>query len=397
MSAILARLLSDLDIAVLERTPDGKFTRLSDVPAWLQHLWPNLENNVTGLEPGGVFYFLEDFLDRNASFWETPTDQRKSSGIWTETASDGTEQLLEALVIYIEDHPLLLLRIPYQQQVWPIYQQAREQRLEYEQLIDEINKREVLLHCIVHDLSNPLAGIKGSLNLLQSEDMVESDGNELLRIGLSQATKMQSLIRSILSTFANEVKPLVPTLIGTDIAPDMSTCAHDVVQSLTATASLKGISLKVAEEGGLEESNTRETNTRETNTRETNGVFKVIGEAERLERVLYNLIANAIRYSKEGQTIGVHVKDAGAFIETSVEDEGTGVPEDLIDGLFDRFSQGNGNTGQVGLGLYFCKITIEGWGGSIGYSPGKSGGACFWFRLPKPVTHSNTTQAVEHS
>jgi len=38
----------------------------------------------------------------------------------------------------------------------------------------------------------------------------------------------------------------------------------------------------------------------------------------------------------------------------------------------------------VGLGLYFCRITIEGWGGAIGYHPSPLGGACFWFRLPKP-------------
>ncbi|MFK7849325.1 MAG: sensor histidine kinase [Rhodothermales bacterium] len=397
MSAILARLLSDLDIAVLERTEDGTFTLLSDVPAWLQNLWPNLKNSVTGLNPGNVFYFLEDFLSRNASFWVTPSQERKSSGVWTEAAPDGDEQLLEALAIYIEDHPLLLLRIPYQQEVWPIYQQAREQRLEYEQLIDEINKREVLLHCIVHDLSNPLAGIKGSLNLLQSEEMVESDGNELLRIGLRQANKMQGLIRSILSTFANEVKPLVPTLIGADIAPDVNVCAHEVVQSLTATASLKGIRLGVTSEAAQEKTERGKTDGEKVNGAHPNSVYKVIGEAERLERVLYNLIANAIRYSTDGQNIRVSVKDAGNYIETSVEDEGTGVPEDLIDGLFDRFSQGNGNTGQVGLGLYFCKITIEGWGGSIGYSPSKSGGACFWFRLPKPVTHSDATQVAEHS
>ena len=378
MSAILARLLSDLDIAVLERSGDGSFTLLSESPGWLDVLWPNLNKNDAGLKPGDVFYFLDDFLTRNAAYWQAPTDQRKSSGVWVETRPDGDDQLLEAMALYIEGHPLLLLRIPSHQETWPIYQQAREQRLEYEQLIDEINKREILLHCIVHDLSNPLAGIKGSLNLLQSEEMVESDGSELLKIGLKQADKMQNLIRSILSTFANEVKPLVPTLIGNDIAPDIHKCTREVVQSLSATAGLRGITLRVLDH-------------------EKQTPLKVTGETERLERVLYNLLANAIRHSAEGQTILVNIEEDGDFIHTSVEDEGAGVPDALVDGLFDRFVQGGDHTGQVGLGLYFCKITIEGWGGSIGYTPGKTGGACFWFRLPRPVKHMDSTQTMQHS
>jgi len=61
-----------------------------------------------------------------------------------------------------------------------------------------------------------------------------------------------------------------------------------------------------------------------------------------------------------------------------------GVPKDKVYRLFRKFAQGSGKTGQVGLGLYFCRITIEGWGGAIGYHPSPLGGACFWFRLPKP-------------
>lgn len=385
MSSILARLISDLDIAVLERCNDGTFTLLSNVPHWLQEMWPSLTDEASQLNPGEVFYFLEDFLERNAQFWEQPTSERKSSGVWTETTPAGTNQLLEALAIYIEERPLLLIRIPYHQEIWPIYQQAREQRLEYEQLIDEINKREVLLHCIVHDLSNPLAGIKGSLNLLKSEEMVESEGDELLKIGLKQANKMQNLIRSILTTFANEVKPLVPTLIGVDIAPNMNTVAREVVQSLSATAELRNIHLTLQEGVIADIDEPREL------------AFKVVGETERLERVLYNLLANAIRHSKAGQQIKVGIEDKGGFIQTTVEDQGAGVPEELVESLFDRFSQGDSNTGQVGLGLYFCKITIEGWGGEIGYKTSDSGGACFWFRLPKPVSHSNQQAPVEQS
>jgi hypothetical protein len=48
-----------------------------------------------------------------------------------------------------------------------------------------------------------------------------------------------------------------------------------------------------------------------------------------------------------------------------------------------KFSQGKDKSGKAGLGLYFCKITLERWGGSIGYLPRPEGGSRFWFRLPR--------------
>ena len=246
MSAILSQLLSDLDIAVLERKKDGTFTLISSPPAWLLNLWPELGDTRDAAATGRRLLFPRrfPFAQRHVlgqSSERTPLLKRLDR-IYTQ---DGSEQMLEALALFVDGHPLLMLRVPYQQKIWPIYQQAREQRLEYEQLIDEINKREVLLHCIVHDLSNPLAGIKGSLKLLQTEELVQDDGSELLRIGLRQAAKMQNLIGSILSTFANEVKPIVPTLIGADIAPDIYQSTREVVQSLAATAALKGVTLNI--------------------------------------------------------------------------------------------------------------------------------------------------------
>ena len=372
MSSILARLVSDLNIAVLERTPQGSFSMLSEMPEWLSILVPEITPQHEELFLEDIFLFLEDFLGRHASFWDHPTGEQITSGVWTEVLPDGTEQLLQATALFVQDRPLLLLKVPFHQEAWPIYQHAREQRLENEQLVEEINKREVLLHCIVHDLSNPLSGIKGSLDLLLAEELVEpEDGNELVQLGIRQATKMQKLIRSILSTFANEVKPLVPTLIGEDIAPDLNASMHEVAASLSATAALRGVQVVVT-------------------SGKSSAPIKVVGESERLERVLFNLVANAIRHTPHGRQITLSIREDGKYIEASVEDEGPGVPQHLVEHLFDRFSQGNDNVGQAGLGLYFCRITVENWGGMIGYRPASSGGACFWFRLPRPVKNLPT-------
>ena len=70
----------------------------------------------------------------------------------------------------------------------------------------------------------------------------------------------------------------------------------------------------------------------------------------------------------------IRLADEGNAIRFSIEDAGQGVPESEVYRLFRKFAQGSGKTGQVGLGLYFCRITIEGWGGAIGYKPSPLGG-----------------------
>ena len=64
-----------------------------------------------------------------------------------------------------------------------------------------------------------------------------------------------------------------------------------------------------------------------------------------------------------------------------VENEGDEVPDELRDSLFDRFVSGAGG-GTSGLGLYYCRITVERWDGSIHYEPLEGGGAVFVFKLP---------------
>lgn len=71
-------------------------------------------------------------------------------------------------------------------------------------------------------------------------------------------------------------------------------------------------------------------------------------------------------------------------IVLSVMDRGAGVSPEMADNLFKKFSQGKKKAGKVGLGLYFCRITVERWGGKIGYSPRPNGGSQFWARLLKP-------------
>jgi signal transduction histidine kinase len=113
--------------------------------------------------------------------------------------------------------------------------------------------------------------------------------------------------------------------------------------------------------------------------------WKVVGENSRLERILNNLVENAFRHSPANSTVTIGIKEDGEEILITVEDEGTGVSPELSQHLFQKFYQGKDQPGKAGLGLYFCRITVEAWGGTIGYSPRSKKGSEFWFRLPKMI------------
>jgi signal transduction histidine kinase len=359
-ASLLARLLASLGVAVLKRDAAGTFTLLGEPPPWLPRLWPDAARRHTGLRPGDTFLFLAYFLDAAEAVWAAGRGAQQASGPWTEVDPAGKEWPLEAVALCVDGTPLLLLQSPKidHETYREVLQASREQGLAVHQLQKEIDRREVLLHCIVHDLSNPLAGLKGSLRLLHTDDAADDDARALLAIGLRQVEKMQALIRELLGTFTEQAAQP-----RRDPAPDVAACAHEVTAALGAAATLASVTLHVEFGAG--------------------DTWRVVGEASKLERVLFNLIENALRHAPASTTVVVRLWQEDPFVYCSVTDAGPGVEPALVDRIFDKFAQ-DSSSGQAGLGLYFCRITVAGWGGQIGYTPAESGGACFWFRLPKP-------------
>lgn len=116
----------------------------------------------------------------------------------------------------------------------------------------------------------------------------------------------------------------------------------------------------------------------------------VSGHDSRLVQVFDNLIENALSFSPPGSTVTIQCRRRGAMIETSVEDDGPGIPDHALERVFERFytdrpEQGFGQ--HSGLGLAISRQIIEAHGGTIraGNRPGKdgsSGGARFTVALP---------------
>jgi signal transduction histidine kinase len=117
---------------------------------------------------------------------------------------------------------------------------------------------------------------------------------------------------------------------------------------------------------------------------------KVIAcDPENIERVMLNLISNAIKFSNEGKEIFVKIQEKGEFLEISVKDYGIGIQESYIDLIFDRFKQVNKSLSRsaegTGIGLNLTKCIIELHGGDIFVNSEIGIGSEFTFTLPSKI------------
>ena len=118
-------------------------------------------------------------------------------------------------------------------------------------------------------------------------------------------------------------------------------------------------------------------------------------DTQNIERIVLNLISNAIKFSNEGNEIFVDVKDKNEFVEISVKDNGIGIEKKNLDMIFDRFKQVDTslsrNVEGTGIGLSLVKSIAELHGGSIHVKSEVGEGSKFTVMLPaKNVSHENT-------
>ncbi|MFT5873936.1 MAG: signal transduction histidine kinase [Clostridium sp.] len=109
-------------------------------------------------------------------------------------------------------------------------------------------------------------------------------------------------------------------------------------------------------------------------------------DLENIDRIVLNLISNAIKFSDKGDEIFVDIKDKNEFVEISVKDNGIGIEEKDLDMIFDRFKQVNKslsrNTEGTGVGLSLVKSIVELHGGSIHVESEFGKGSKFTVKLP---------------
>jgi signal transduction histidine kinase/HPt (histidine-containing phosphotransfer) domain-containing protein len=389
-------LLQSEGYAAFEYLGDGNAKPMSQLPAFLGELLGEQlksSGSATGnstshdsVRLGDAMPFLENFLFDAESFWNSQTQGRIESGMWTEKTAAGREISLDATALWLDGKRILLVRNPQAKYAADarVLQTARDSLLEHERLLREIQKKEILLHCIVHDLSQPLTAMRGCFSVLQMQPLGDKL-KTLVEIGSRQSHTQEMMIRGILEAFSSELAAQEKFDQAAKDAPDVATVAEAIA---------KDYSPAFAEHGAAIQLDPKIDRAKK---------WEVVGDETRLRRIFTNLVENALRYSPKGTTVTLGADDEGEFVKAFVDDEGPGLPE--ADGptrMFTLFGKGKTGGGKAGLGLYFCKITVERWGGTIGCEPRPQKGTRFWFRLPRPRQDSGdaseeATTAAHHA
>lgn len=243
------------------------------------------------------------------------------------------------------------------------------ERKEAEQLKQEV------VTMVSHDLRSPLTSIGVSLEILGEgrHGELTDRGKKVVKTGMVSVKSLISLVNDLIDIEKSEAG-----MLSLDIQPaDVETLVSNAINSVNAEAEQKGLVL----ESKLEN-------------------LSIELDQERIQRVLINLIGNAIKFSPKGKIIEVKAKalsvnDKIERIRFEITDQGPGIPKDQLDLVFEKFRQvGTRSPGEKkgsGLGLAICKELVIAHGGSIGVVSSRGEGSTFWFELPKKNSLNNQT------
>ncbi len=122
------------------------------------------------------------------------------------------------------------------------------------------------------------------------------------------------------------------------------------------------------------------------------GVGAVLGDPNRLQQVVWNLVANAVKFTARHGRVQVRLEQVNSHVEIVVSDTGIGIRADFLPYVFERFRQADAGTtrqtGGLGLGLAIVRHMVEMHGGTVeAASPGEGKGATFRVRLPLMIVH----------
>ncbi|HEX7317998.1 MAG TPA: ATP-binding protein [Pyrinomonadaceae bacterium] len=235
-------------------------------------------------------------------------------------------------------------------------QAARAEAEQANRLKDEF------LAVVSHELRTPLTAIIGWAHLLRHNGLDETTARRGLETIERNAQAQAQLVEDIL-----DVSRVIAGKLRLNVEPvDLSAVINAAVDSVQLAAESKGIRLEVTLDPVARH---------------------VSGDAGRLQQVVWNLLANAIKFTAEGGAVRVRLRRAGRGVEVVVCDDGRGIDADFLPHVFERFRQADATTtrmhGGLGLGLAIVRHLVELHGGTVrAESDGEGKGSTFTIRLP---------------
>lgn len=235
-------------------------------------------------------------------------------------------------------------------------------RSAYEQLKELDRMKSDFISTVSHELRSPLHSISGYVQLLlDGKAQDPATQRECLEIIYRQTQHLTNLINDLLDTSRMESASL-----ALQKEPmQLYTAVQEVISELQPLADQAKITLS---------------------NNLTPGLPAVLGDKERLRRVIRNLVHNAVKFTPKGGHVTISATVETGRIVISVEDNGIGIPAEALPHLFERFYQVDSSStrrvGGTGLGLYICKQIVAAHGGEIWVKSEVGKGSTFSFSLP---------------
>lgn len=356
--------LAELGYVLFAREASGALRLSGEAPAWLGALWPSLTKSDRTLPVTEASPFLENFLVDAEECWRKGGAARAQSGPWVEQDGKRADVQLEATAMSVEGQPILLLERLGEafEAKKSVLQRARETVIAHQRLNSEIQKKEILLHCVADEMTAALANIITSLRLIELED---NGPRTKLLLGLAtRATQeQQTLIHRILGVFEDELRGVYSSAGGNQTGTDWNAILQGALDSAAPLFAEKGVRLETAEALA--------------------GEVRISADPAHLERVVMNLLENALERSAPGDVVVIRAMEEAESLLVSFEDKGLLLAPEVCENLFGKWDPANGASPTGALRLHFCRIVVENCGGEIGCAPLPGAGNRFWIRLTK--------------
>lgn len=243
-----------------------------------------------------------------------------------------------------------------------LYQVEKKARAEAEAAS---KAKDEFLTILSHELRTPLTPIIGWVHMMETGILQETEFHRVLSVISRNAYSLKRLINDLL-----DMSAILSGKMRIDEAPvSVGSVLEECVETMRtyATESKVQIQLKVVAEPPD---------------------LIVIGDRNRLHQSFCNILHNAIKFSPSNGSVNVTCEATDQEVIVRIKDQGTGIPEEFLPFVFDRFRQADGSRtrsyGGLGLGLSLVKSFIEGHHGGVdATSQGEGKGSTFVIRLPR--------------
>lgn len=205
-----------------------------------------------------------------------------------------------------------------------------------EEVLELTHSRLVFFTNISHELRTPLTLIADPVEMLLEDTGIKGKSRELLKMVQRNALALQQLVSNILDFRKIQNGKMELKLYRFDIVKTLTTWVGD----FQLTAERKQIRLHL-------------------DVDDLKGSHEMIADQEKISRIVFNLLSNALKYTPAGGEIFVSLKDEGANLRLDVKDTGKGISQDEADKIFERFFQAKGAASGTGIGLALVKSFVE--------------------------------------